>query len=239
MHLLLDDIPEREREKWGEKGSLLLLQLYGGASVILINRKGEALAMDTIYTVGSSTANDKEFVRSAGIDPSKHTYPFKASVIPLAVRAISDSASLLPHRGGIDQPRIRIPMESGAHLPGPHVIQNMPTAGTCPLSLFLSVPGSEWSDRLPWNQVVRNFADTVSDSTSSRQRPTVYVIPSEPFSHRSESNVSARWYYQTDLRPISQFTHNSHIRCSGQLAYYFFIVYSYFFFSSIRSLNVF
>ena len=41
-------------------GLLLLQQLFGGASVILIiiNNNGEALAMDTVGTVGSSAAND-------------------------------------------------------------------------------------------------------------------------------------------------------------------------------------
>ena len=84
MKLLLDEAPERVRKKWGEMGLLLLLQQYGGASVILLNKSGEALAMDTLWTVGSSAADDTEFVRSCGIDASKHTYPFKCKVIPLS-----------------------------------------------------------------------------------------------------------------------------------------------------------
>ena len=84
LHLLLDDIPAEEKKNWDERGSLLLLQLFGGASVILINKKGEALAMDTIWTVDTSAPEDTEFARSHGIDKSKHTYPFKCKVIPLA-----------------------------------------------------------------------------------------------------------------------------------------------------------
>ena len=84
MNLLLDDIPERVRKKWGVRGSLLLHQLFGGANVILINRNGAALAMDTVWTVGSSAADDMEFARSRGIDTNKHTYLFKAKLLPLA-----------------------------------------------------------------------------------------------------------------------------------------------------------
>ena len=84
LNLLLDDIPEEEKKKWGERGSLLLRQLFGGASVILINKRGEALAMDTVWTVSSSAANDTESAQSIGIDTSKHTYPFKCKVIPLS-----------------------------------------------------------------------------------------------------------------------------------------------------------
>ena len=83
MKVLLDDIPLEEKKKWGERGSLLLQQLYGGASVILINKNGEALAMDTIWTVGSSAVKDTDFVQSRGIDSSKHPYPFKCTIIPL------------------------------------------------------------------------------------------------------------------------------------------------------------
>ena len=39
LHVLLDDIPESVRDKWGERGHLLLLQLYGGASAIFITRE--------------------------------------------------------------------------------------------------------------------------------------------------------------------------------------------------------
>ena len=84
MKLLLDDIPEEQKKKWGERGSLLLQQLFGGASIILMNKNGEALAMDTIWTIGSSSKKDTAFVRSRGIDTSKHTYPFKCRVIPLS-----------------------------------------------------------------------------------------------------------------------------------------------------------
>ena len=83
MQILLHDSPEEMRAKWGERASLMLLQLYGGASVILINTKGEALAMDTICTVGWSAQHDRNFVKECGIDTSKHTYPFKCTVAPL------------------------------------------------------------------------------------------------------------------------------------------------------------
>ena len=83
MKLLVDDIPEEQKKKWGERGSLLLQQLFRGASIILINKSGEALSMDTIWTIGSSAVKDTAFVRSHGIDTIKHTYPFKCTVIPL------------------------------------------------------------------------------------------------------------------------------------------------------------
>ena len=91
MNLLLDDIFEEERKRGGERASLLLLQLVTGANVILINKNGEALAMDAIWTVGSSAANDTEFARSCGLDTRKHTYPFKCKVIPLS-RLIDDES---------------------------------------------------------------------------------------------------------------------------------------------------
>ena len=75
MNLLLDDIFEEERKRGGERASLLLLQLVTGANVILINKNGEALAMDTIWTVGSSAVNDTR----------KHTCAFKFKVIPLSL----------------------------------------------------------------------------------------------------------------------------------------------------------
>ena len=84
MNLLLDDIFEEERKREGERASLLLLQLVTGANVILINKNGEALAMDTIWTIGSRAANDTEFARSCGIDTRKHTCALKFKVIPLS-----------------------------------------------------------------------------------------------------------------------------------------------------------
>ena len=84
INLLLNDIPDKEKKKWGERGSLLLQQLFGGASVILFNKSGEALAMDTIWTVGSSAEDDTEDVIKRGIDTNKRKYPFKAKVLPFA-----------------------------------------------------------------------------------------------------------------------------------------------------------
>ena len=84
MNLLLDDIPKRLMNKWGERGSLLLLQQYGSSSVIILNKAGEAVSMDTVWTVGSSAENDLELVKSKGIDTKTHTYPFKCKVIPLS-----------------------------------------------------------------------------------------------------------------------------------------------------------
>ena len=85
FHVLLDDIPMQEKKEWGERGSLLLHQLYGGASVILINSSGEAVAMDTIQTVNKSTDVDIEFARSRKIDTNLHTYPFKSKLVPLSL----------------------------------------------------------------------------------------------------------------------------------------------------------
>ena len=84
IHLLLDDIPERVRDKWSERESLLLQQLFEGTSVILINTNGEALAMDTIWKVGSSATDYTEFARSRGIDTNKHTYLLKCKVMKLS-----------------------------------------------------------------------------------------------------------------------------------------------------------
>ena len=84
INLLLDDVFEEERKRGGERASLLLLQFITGANVILINKNGEALAMDTIWTVGSSAANDTEFARSCGLDTRKYTCAFKCKVIPLS-----------------------------------------------------------------------------------------------------------------------------------------------------------
>ena len=84
INLLLDDIHEKERKQWGENVSMILLQLYEGASVILINKNGEAIAMDSVGKVGSSDENDSKFVHSCGIDASKHMYPFKCKVGPLS-----------------------------------------------------------------------------------------------------------------------------------------------------------
>ena len=83
LHVLLDDIPIQEKKEWGDRGSLLLRQLYGGASVILINRSGEAVAMDTIQSVNKSTDIDIKFARSCRIDTNLHTYPFKSKILLL------------------------------------------------------------------------------------------------------------------------------------------------------------
>ena len=84
LTLVLSDIPESMREKWGERGSQLLHQLYGGSSVILINKRGEAVAMDTLLKVGWRDDNDIKFASSCDIDTNQHIYPFKSTVLPLS-----------------------------------------------------------------------------------------------------------------------------------------------------------
>ena len=88
MPILLGNIPEEWREKWGERGTLLLLQLYGGVSAILINKNDEAVAMDIILKVDYSTSDDIKFAVSCGIDTNKQTYSFKAKVIQLALLVV-------------------------------------------------------------------------------------------------------------------------------------------------------
>ena len=62
----------------------MLLQLYGGASAILINKRGEAVAMDKIQNVIQSAEIDINFAYSCGIDISQHMYPFKSKVVQFA-----------------------------------------------------------------------------------------------------------------------------------------------------------
>ena len=84
LTLSLGDIPESVREKWGERGSQLLHQLYGGSSVILINKRREAVAMDTLLKFGWRDDNDIKFASSCDIDTNQHIYPFKSIVLPPA-----------------------------------------------------------------------------------------------------------------------------------------------------------
>ena len=50
----------RKKKKWGERASLLMLQLFEGASVIPINKRWEALMINTAWTVCSRAANVTE-----------------------------------------------------------------------------------------------------------------------------------------------------------------------------------
>ena len=83
LTLLLGDVPESIREMWGERGSQLLHQLYGGSSVILINKIGEAVAMDTLLKVSWNDEDDINFASCCDIDTNQQTYPFKSTVLPL------------------------------------------------------------------------------------------------------------------------------------------------------------
>ena len=83
LSLLLDDIPERVKKKWGGRA------MHEGASFILINTNGEALAMDTVWslwTVGWSAQDDNKFAKQCGIDTSKHTFKCTAPLSQLIGR---------------------------------------------------------------------------------------------------------------------------------------------------------
>lgn len=83
LHVLFDDIPMQERSEWSERGSLLLRQLLGGTSVILINKNQEAVAMDVIQKIDLSGQVDINFARRCNINTNQNIYPFKSKVLQL------------------------------------------------------------------------------------------------------------------------------------------------------------
>lgn len=85
-NLLLDDIPSHVRDEFGERGALLLLQLYGGASVILINENREALAMDILWGIERRSKDDSTSIEQMfGGKSNTELYPFKCKVMPLTL----------------------------------------------------------------------------------------------------------------------------------------------------------